>query len=170
MKSYMRNQFEFFGLRAPRRMELVGSLIQIYGLPPEECFNNIIYELCELPERYYQSIALELQDQKVTGFKEEDIELLEYLIINKSWWDTVDWIAFRHTGLYFQQYPEYKLEITSEESLSTKYNSARNCIFGHLQSLLESKSIPFFLSNCVFNLNAVGTRQATIHNNTFSSR
>lgn len=112
MKKYMRNQFEFFGLRAPQRKELVKILIKKYGMPPEEHFNEIVYELWELPERDYQSIALELMDRKIKHFKEKDVELLEYLIIHKSWWDTVDWIASKHIGAYFVQYPQNKKDIT----------------------------------------------------------
>lgn len=114
MKRYLRDQYDFFGLRAPQRKELVRSLIKEHGLPPEESFNLIIYQLWLLPERDYQSIALELLDRKIKRFKEEDLELLEYLIINKSWWDTVDWIATKHVGNYFQQYPQNKWIVTSK--------------------------------------------------------
>ncbi|GGP14727.1 DNA alkylation repair protein [Oceanobacillus neutriphilus] len=114
MKRYMRNQYEFYGLRAPQRKELVKSLIQNHGTPPEEHFQEIIQELWGLPERDYQSIALELLDRKIKHFEEEDIELLEYLVINKSWWDTVDWIATKHVGHYFMQYPQNKKAVTGK--------------------------------------------------------
>jgi 3-methyladenine DNA glycosylase AlkD len=87
LQKYMRDKFKFIGLRAPQRKELVKSLIREHGPPSENQFNDLIYELWELPERDYQSVALELLDDKAKKFKEEDIQLLEYLIINKSWWD-----------------------------------------------------------------------------------
>lgn len=114
MKGYMRDQYEFYGLRAPQRKELVKVLIQKNSNPPEDQFKEIIHELWELPERDYQSIALELLDRKIKHFKEEDIELLEYLVINKSWWDTVDWIATKHVGQYFMQYPQNKKAVTGK--------------------------------------------------------
>ncbi|GAB2565015.1 DNA alkylation repair protein [Gracilibacillus alcaliphilus] len=112
MKQYMRNQYDFLGIRAPQRKQLVRFLIKEHGLPSEESFKTIIYELWALPERDYQSIALELIDRKSKQFKEDDIELIEDLITNKSWWDTVDWIASKHAGNYFLQYPENKWVIT----------------------------------------------------------
>ena len=45
----------------------------------------------------------------------------------------------------------------------TTCKSARNCIFGHLH-LYRMSSILFFQNNCIFHLNIVGTRQATIRN------
>ncbi|GEN88180.1 DNA alkylation repair protein [Oceanobacillus sojae] len=114
MKRYMRNQYEFYGLRAPQRKELVRSLIKKQGTPQEEHFREIIQELWEFPERDYQSIALELLDRKIKHFKEKDIELLEYLVINKSWWDTVDWIATKHVGHYFMQHPQNKKAVTGK--------------------------------------------------------
>lgn len=36
----------------------------------------------------------------------EHINLLEYLITTKSWWDTVDAIASHLVGTVFQKYPE----------------------------------------------------------------
>ncbi|WP_152655462.1 DNA alkylation repair protein [Oceanobacillus sp. CFH 90083] len=112
MKKYMRNQFAFLGIRAPERKVLVKSLLEKHGNPPEEHFQEIMYELWKLPEREYQSIALDLMDRRIKRFKEEDIELLEHLIVNKSWWDTVDWIASKHAGHYFLQYPKNIKSIT----------------------------------------------------------
>jgi 3-methyladenine DNA glycosylase AlkD len=35
---------------------------------------------------------------------------MEYIIENKSWWDTVDFIAKKLVGRYFIEYPEYRDE------------------------------------------------------------
>ena len=42
----------------------------------------------------------------ITGY--EFIELFEELIVNKSWWDTVDYIASTLVGYYFEKWPKHK--------------------------------------------------------------
>ncbi|NRA91436.1 MAG: DNA alkylation repair protein, partial [Psychroserpens sp.] len=37
-----------------------------------------------------------------------DIELYEYMVTHKSWWDTVDFIAAHLMGGYFKTYPELR--------------------------------------------------------------
>lgn len=151
MKRYMRDQFEFFGLRAPQRKELVRTLIKNYGLPPEDNFNNVIYELWKLPERDYQSIGLELLDRKVKRFNVEDIELIEYLIVNKSWWDTVDWIASKHVGSYFQQYPQRKKIITGQWIDSKNIWLQRSAILFQLKykTLTDEELLYDYITQCL---------------------
>ena len=44
--------------------------------------------------------------EKVTKKEGEDfIDFLEELILNKSWWDTVDWIS-KFVGWHFQRFPQ----------------------------------------------------------------
>jgi 3-methyladenine DNA glycosylase AlkD len=38
-------------------------------------------------------------------FKRIDINLFEFMIIHKSWWDTIDFIAPKLVGRYFNLYP-----------------------------------------------------------------
>jgi len=38
----------------------------------------------------------------------KDIELFEFMIINKSWWDTIDFIGPKLVGEYFKLYPEQR--------------------------------------------------------------
>lgn len=151
MKRYMRNQYDFLGLRAPQRKELVRSLIKEHGNPPKECFNEIIYELWGLHERDYQSVALELLDREIKRFKEDDIELLEYLITNKSWWDTVDWIASKHIGHYFQQYPENKKVITSKWIGSNNLWLRRSALLFQLKykTLTDEELLYDFINQCL---------------------
>ncbi|MDV2581895.1 DNA alkylation repair protein [Alkalibacillus haloalkaliphilus] len=106
MKKYMRENYDFLGIKAAPRREVVREVIKEYGRPPEKEFSNIIKDLWDLPERECQYVALDLIDRKI-GLNEEDIQLLEYLVLHKSWWDTVDWIATKHAGAYFQQYPQH---------------------------------------------------------------
>ncbi len=41
---------------------------------------------------------------------EKDIELMEFMVVNRSWWDTVDMVAGRLMGGYFLMFPERRKE------------------------------------------------------------
>lgn len=106
MKAYMRDQFEFLGIRKPELKTLLKAWMQERGLPTADELVSVIHELWDLPEREYQYVALEILQRQARQFRLEDIELLEYLVVNKSWWDTVDEVAGGLIGRYFLKYPE----------------------------------------------------------------
>ena len=113
MKSYMRDQFEFYGIKTPERKELQKEFLERNGFPSAELLEPIIKELWELPQREYQFFAVGLMEKILKSRKhlpkptQEMIALCEYLITTKSWWDTVDGIAIRLMGLFFQKYPGF---------------------------------------------------------------
>lgn len=112
MAAYMKNHFSFLGIKSPERMTVLKPwLSEMKSLPIEEKF-QIIMELWNLEEREYQMAALEIINRiKVKEWKPENIEQLEYLLITKSWWDSVDLIASSAVGNYFLAFPNQKDEI-----------------------------------------------------------
>ncbi len=58
------------------------------------------------PQREYQYVIMEILGKMAKKAEKERIDLYEYLVINKSWWDTVDYIASNLVGVHFQKYPE----------------------------------------------------------------
>ncbi|MFD1737160.1 DNA alkylation repair protein [Bacillus salitolerans] len=119
MSQYMRRQFLYFGLRAPQMREITKLFLKDKGYPRLENLSDCIFQLYALPERELQIAALYLMDYKI---KEQpditDIETIEYLITNKSWWDTVDHIAQNHAGVYFKKFPEM-IRVYSEKWLQS---------------------------------------------------
>ncbi len=105
-KSYLRNQFEFLGIRAPIRKKLTSQFIKDNGLPDKDRLQAVIYFLWDLPEREFQKGALDLlgKSKKILG--PEDIPWLSKLIVKKSWWDTVDELAPHPIGSMFLAHPE----------------------------------------------------------------
>ncbi len=93
MKKYMRNQFEFFGLKSDDRRTLCKEYMNSKLLPDGETLRTIVGELWTMPEREFQYFAIELLMKCKKQWTEKDIALFEQLIINKSWWDTVDSLA-----------------------------------------------------------------------------
>lgn len=106
MKKYMRNQFEYYGIKTPLRKELAVAFISEAGLPKPSDIEKIIDDLWNLPQREYQYFADTLLFKMIPGLNKKHIKLFERMIVNKSWWDTVDYIAVKLVGKHFENFPE----------------------------------------------------------------
>ena len=108
MKKYMRNQFEFLGIKTPVRRALMRELLlnrTLANLSAGE-LKPLVMELWEAPAREYQYLAMELLDRKIKKADPGILELLEYMIVVRSWWDTVDMIAGHLVGKLLLLHPE----------------------------------------------------------------
>lgn len=104
-KVYMRNQFPFLGIKAPLRKDLQKPFLAKSDLPPKAALAVITKKLWGIPFREFQYVAQELVYKYRKQFEKEDIRLLEYMVLKKSWWDTVDFIGAKLIGAYFEKYP-----------------------------------------------------------------
>jgi len=95
-KAYMRHKFCFFGVRQPIRKKIQRPFLQ-------EATKEDISILWKKKEREYQYIAIDLLIR--SSLEETDLELLEWLITTKSWWDSVDVLATNIAGRFFLQFP-----------------------------------------------------------------
>ncbi len=105
-KAYMRNQFEFYGIKTPLRREIQKPFLAKSYLPPKTDLEEIVKTLWNKPQREYQFIAQELVYKYTQQFDKNDIALIEFMVTHKSWWDTVDYIAVKLIGTYFIRFPE----------------------------------------------------------------
>ena len=108
MKKYMRDQFEYLGIKSPQASALFREFIHEHGLPPLEHLAVIARELWNLPQREFQYLALSLIGRYEKKLEPDFITTLEYLIVTKSWWDTVDALAGHPVGTQFKRYPDIK--------------------------------------------------------------
>jgi 3-methyladenine DNA glycosylase AlkD len=104
-KAYMRNQFEFFGLKAALRRSIIKEYLK-EGLPPRDQLQKIITELWQLPQREFQYFGIALIAAHKKKWDATFIPLIEFMITHESWWDSVDGIASEITGPYFTKHPE----------------------------------------------------------------
>ncbi|MFD2445955.1 DNA alkylation repair protein [Bacillus sp. CGMCC 1.16607] len=132
MEKYMRDQFTFIGLKAPVMKALFKEYIAEKGLPQREELHEVIAELWAYPERELQMAALSLLTQMKKQFTKDDIKLLEKIIQDKSWWDTIDHIAKHLVGHYFQMYPEMKRPTLDKWLESEHLWLVRSCILFQL--------------------------------------
>lgn len=107
MKSYQKNKFEFYGLTAPTRREICKPIL-LHGksLSKKETI-DIAKKLWSQAQRECHYLAQELLFQNLKkSLKKSDVIWLEWLVLNNSWWDTVDFIAPKLIALYFKKFPE----------------------------------------------------------------
>ena len=107
-KAYMKNLFEFYGIKTPVRREIQKPFLDKTLLPPKEKLETFTKTLWGKPHREFQYLAQELVQRYVRLFEKEDISLFEFMITHKSWWDTVDFIASKLVGEYFKIHPEQR--------------------------------------------------------------
>ncbi|WP_138419668.1 DNA alkylation repair protein [Aquibacillus sediminis] len=105
-ENYLRNQFEFLGIRTPIRRRLTKQFIKENGLPQKRELKEFILMLWDLPEREYQKAALDILNIAKKDLSSEDTMWLSNLIVKKSWWDTVDVLSPHIMGYLFSKDPE----------------------------------------------------------------
>lgn len=103
MAAYMRDQFPFFGLKKIPRQAVQRAHIEAHGRPSGDELESVVRQLWQFPERECQYAALDLLRRhlcakRVKAKPADWLPLLEWLVKNKSWWDTVDLIAATHVG------------------------------------------------------------------------
>jgi 3-methyladenine DNA glycosylase AlkD len=120
MKRYMRDQFEYLGLKSQQIGALRKEHLEKHGLPPLSDLDSILRELWTLPEREFQYVATSLLGRFDKQIPAEFIETLEFLLVTKSWWDTVDTISTGVVGLHFKRFPDVR------EGYLTKWRRSEN--------------------------------------------
>lgn len=109
MAAYMRNQFEYLGIKTPQGAALQKQYYAEHGWPSLGELDPLIRDLWALPQREFQYVAIGLLDNFKQELPPEFIETLDYLIVTKAWWDTVDSIAGTVVGAHFKHHPQIKV-------------------------------------------------------------
>lgn len=138
MKRYMRDQFEYLGLKGPVMGGLLREHIDTHGLPPLADLDPILRQLWALPQREFQYAATSLLARLEKQLPASFIRTLEYLIVTKSWWDTVDSISTGTLGLHFRRYPRVKERYLAKWRRSQNFWLRRACILFQLNYKQET--------------------------------
>ncbi len=162
-KAYMKDQFEFIGIKTPVRRTICKPFLQKTHLPPKDQAVKIVQALWKKPEREFQYFAQELLLQYTREFEKKYIELIEWMIVHKSWWDTVDMIADKLAGAYFKIFPEQIPLIIKKWLKTDNMWLQRSCIIFQLKykskvdtHLLEKIILPLMHSKEFFINKAIG--------------
>jgi 3-methyladenine DNA glycosylase AlkD len=98
MKAYMRDQFPFFGVQAPARRALQRPLARVAKGADRADLLALAEALWAEPERELQLVAADLLRAGVGRLEARDLPRVGGLILDKSWWDTVDILAIYVVG------------------------------------------------------------------------
>jgi 3-methyladenine DNA glycosylase AlkD len=89
--AYMKGIAPFIGIDAPGRRKILREIFKELPTPTSEELGTTARALWKLPEREYQYAASDLIDHFIDCADKNFLkDHVEYLIANKSWWDTVD--------------------------------------------------------------------------------
>ncbi len=143
-EAYLKNQFEMFGLVAPKRAEIFKSFIQKNGLPPLAELDLIVRNAWELPKREMQYVGMELLFRFKKNTDHQFISLYEWIITHKSWWDTVDYIAPNLVGNLFLKFPELRDETVSRWMNSGNFWLQRTCLLFQLKTRTKTDQALLF--------------------------
>ena len=105
MKAYMKNKFEFLGVKTPARRKLTKTFLkQQTNLVIDW---NFINEAWNYPYRELQYTALDYLEIRKKLLTPSDLPNLKKLAQTKSWWDTIDFLD-RLVGSIIARFPETK--------------------------------------------------------------
>ncbi len=138
MKKYMRDQFEYLGLKGPQQGALMKEFIGQNGLPTLNDLDTVLRELWSLPQREFQYAAVGLLSRFEKELPAKFIKTMEYLLITKSWWDTVDTISGRTLGVHFRRFPEVRERYLAKWRASDNFWLRRACILFQLNYKKET--------------------------------
>jgi 3-methyladenine DNA glycosylase AlkD len=138
MKKYMRDQFEYLGIKSPQFKELEKEFFATNGLPPVDELDAILRDLWSLPQREFQYAATGLLGRSEKQLPAKFIKTIEYMIVTKSWWDTVDSIAGGVLGVHFKRYPDVKEKYLAKWRKSDNFWLRRACILFQLNYKKET--------------------------------
>jgi 3-methyladenine DNA glycosylase AlkD len=164
MRAYMKDKFEFFGIKATKRRELLGIARTRNKLELREHSRQIAKELYRLPQREFHMCAMEIFHKQLRkSYKKEDINDITYLLSTNSWWDSVDFIAKNILGTYLIQYPDQVAPVISDYSESSDMWLNRSSIIFQLgyktktnEKILFSQCLKFRHSKEFFIQKAIG--------------
>ena len=162
MRAYMKNHFEFLGVAASQRKAVEKAFYKQYGLPKYEDLADIVTEAWATDEREIQYFAMDLVERMRKQWQPDLLVLIEMMIVKKSWWDTVDFVASHLVGQYFERFPTEMVAKTTVWNTSDnmwlqrtsiifqlfyKEKTDTSLLFAHINTHTESKE--FFLQKAI---------------------
>ena len=148
MQKYMKDIAPFYGIKQGPRRTAWKTFMKENPLPAYTEMEANVREIYLLPQREYHYCAIELAEKYKKQWQHEDISLFEFLITNKSNWDTVDYINSILIGPFFIKYPELIKSVTSKWVKSTNIWLQRSAIICQLK-YKQKTNAPLLFEYCL---------------------
>jgi 3-methyladenine DNA glycosylase AlkD len=118
MKSYMKDHYDYLGLTAPVRKEIFKKLWSDHKNTIVDNWPTLVTKLWGMDFREYQYVAMDIIRKIEKRLTTNDLPLIEKLILSKSWWDTVDFLASHGVGHILKNNRQLQL-LTAERYINS---------------------------------------------------
>jgi len=108
MSAYMRDQFKFFGIQKPDRERITRAAAAGFDDPTQTDLAAVALGAWARDEREYQYAAVWYLRRNIDGCGPGFLDIVRRLIINRSWWDTVDDLAANVVGPLVSAHPDLR--------------------------------------------------------------
>lgn len=109
--NYMRNKFEFYGVKAPGWVKFSKEIMKSEGVFQNKKLKEFARLCLKEEHREMHYFALQMVEKATKKEEEDFIDFLEELLLTHSWWDSVDWIT-KMVGWHFMRFPKQVKSIT----------------------------------------------------------
>lgn len=149
MAKYMKNNFTFFGIKTEERRRIFREIWKENKQEVSANTGAIVSELYSKTEREFHYCAIEILTKESKGnYKKEDIQLIEKLLINNSWWDSVDTISKYILGQYLTEFPLETKKVIERFSTAENMWLNRSVILFQL-GYKQKTNADFLFSECL---------------------
>ncbi|MEO6189867.1 MAG: DNA alkylation repair protein [Saprospiraceae bacterium] len=105
MSKYMRDKFVYFGISSPVRKEIQSKHFPKKFEVIKKDFKEFIIQCWSQDEREWKYLAMDFSQNYLKKGDLESLDLFENLIVDQSWWDTVDCLAANLLGRILRPHP-----------------------------------------------------------------
>lgn len=116
--NYMRNKFEYYGVKAPGWVKFSKEIMKSEGIFQEEKLKEFVRLCLKEEHREIHYFGIQMVERATKKEAEDFIEFLEELILTHSWWDSVDWIS-KMVGWHFMRFP-HQIKPVTEKWMSSE--------------------------------------------------
>lgn len=111
--NYMRNKFEFYGVKAPGWVKFSKGIMKSEGIFQKEELKEFVRLCMKEEHREMHYFGLQMVEKATKKEEEDFIDFLEELILTHSWWDSVDWIT-KMVSWHFMRFPKQIKSVTEK--------------------------------------------------------
>lgn len=158
MKAYMKDRFEYYGVMAPERKEIVKQVFDQWAWQGDQAF-KIFFEQCWSSDfREFNYVALDVALKYLKHMNSSWVSFYEPYIARDSWWDTVDFLSPSIIGLLVIKEPDTQIQLMKKwiasdnmwnrrSALIMQLKYAKSTNFDILKSMIsdQSTSKEFFI-------------------------
>jgi 3-methyladenine DNA glycosylase AlkD len=130
MRQYMRNKYQFIGIKKPEQALVFKDIYKKFG--KAEDWYEVSSELFAMPEREFQYVAMAYLLKAKNSWDSRVPLLVHRWVDENSWWDVVDVLGPKVLGLYFQRFPQERSEWIPLWMKSPNFWHQRLCILFQL--------------------------------------